>query len=84
MARHDKLIQRLLSRPKDFTYREVQRLLNGFGYMESPKGKTSGSRALFEQEGRKDILLHKPHPRPYLKQYAIKDLIDQLKEEGLV
>ena len=84
MAKHEKLVKRLLTRPKDFTWREVQRLMSGFGYAELSKGKTSGSRVQFYQQGRKPVDLHKPHPSPYLKTYAIKDLIDQLKQEGLI
>ncbi|MBQ6334959.1 MAG: hypothetical protein IJI46_07830 [Erysipelotrichaceae bacterium] len=30
------------------------------------------------------ILLHKPHPRKELLDYQVKQLIDQLEEEGLI
>ena len=47
MSKKDKLIARLLSRPKDFHYDEAKTLLLYFGFDESHKGKTSGSRVEF-------------------------------------
>lgn len=47
MSKKDKLIQRLKSKPKDFTYDEVRTLLNYLGFGESNKGKTSGSAVKF-------------------------------------
>ena len=58
--------------------------MNGLGYIELSKGKTGGSRTRFYKRGHKPIDFHKPHPSPYLKAYAIKDLIDQLEKEGLI
>ncbi len=51
----------------------------------SNKGRTSGSRVMFvsEQYNTK-ILLHKPHPRKGLLEYQIKQLIENLEEEGLL
>ena len=40
MGRRDKLIARLKSRPKDFTWDELVRLLDGLGYREVRLGKT--------------------------------------------
>ena len=49
------------------------------------KGKTSGSRIMFLSDKYKTkILLHKPHPRKELLEYQIKQLIEQLKQEGLL
>ena len=47
MTKIDKLIERLLSIPKDLTYTELSKILNYFGYIETTKGKTSGSRVMF-------------------------------------
>jgi len=30
------------------------------------------------------ILLHKPHPRPVMKIYMLKQVVEQLKKEGLL
>ena len=80
MGQKEKLIQRLKSRPKDFTFQEAETLL---GYLDN-KGKTSGSRVVFESTEHANILLHKPHPNNELKNYQIKQLITFLEQEGLL
>ena len=84
MSKKDKLIERLLKKPKDFTFAEAETLLNYFDYVRSNKGKTSGSRVIFIKEGCHAILLHKPHPRKELLDYQIKTLISVLEQEGLL
>ena len=44
MAKREKLIERLLSKPKDFTWDELTKVLNGLGYKQISAGKTGGSR----------------------------------------
>ena len=83
MSRNDKLIERLRSKPKDFTFNEARLLLESFGYAMSSSGKTSGSRVCFIR-GKKVFRMHKPHPRNELLAYQIKELIDELKQEGLL
>lgn len=78
MGTKEKLIKRLKSLPKDFTYDEAERLLTLFGYEKSNKGKTSGSRVLFFKSGRIPVFLHRPHPSNELKQYAVKQLLSEL------
>lgn len=83
MSQKEKLLKRLLSRPSDFTFDEVEALLAGFGYEKGSKGKTSGSRVLFfKKENGHKIILHKPHPRKVLPLYAVDDVIRGLKEGG--
>ena len=84
MGQKDKLIQRLKSRPKDFTFDEAETLLKYLDYLRSNKGKTSGSRVMFVSEEHPDILLHKPHPQKELKGYQIKQLLEILEQEGLI
>ncbi len=84
MGRKEKLIQRLKSKPKDFTFDDAEALLNYLDYIRSNKGKTSGSRVIFSNENHGDILLHKPHPQKELKAYQIKQLLGILKQEGLI
>lgn len=79
MSKKEKLIARLLSRPKDFHYDEAKVLLQYFDFVDNSKGRTSGSRVEFIR-GNDSILLHKPHPSGELKSYQIKQLIDTLKE----
>ena len=79
MGKREKLLKRLLSRPKDFTYEEAVTLLHGFGYVEDNKGKTSGSRVMFVR-GEKRLTLHKPHPGHILKPYQLLDIIDSIEK----
>jgi hypothetical protein len=82
MGTKEKLVDRLKSQPKDFTFEEAERLLTLFGYTKSNKGKTSGSRVMFIDEQKRKILLHKPHPGNILKTYALKDIIEKLIRNG--
>ena len=75
MSRKKKLIQKLLSNPKDFTWDELIRLLAMFGYQEQKTGKTGGSRRKFINNVGKMTSLHKPHPGNIVKEYLVKDLI---------
>ncbi|MDE5643293.1 MAG: type II toxin-antitoxin system HicA family toxin [Muribaculaceae bacterium] len=84
MGTKEKLITRFSSLPKDFTWDELTRLLAALGFAQTNKGKTSGSRVIFKSEGRKPIMLHKPHPGNIIKGYAIKQVYDYLKNEGLI
>lgn len=83
MSKKEKLIARLLGKPKDFHYNEAKALLEYFGFEERNKGKNSGSRVEFVN-GNNTILLHKPHPNGELKSYQVKQLIDTLKELKLI
>ncbi len=84
MGQKEKLILKLKSKPKDFTFDEAERLLAYFGYMRSNKGKTSGSRVMFVSGQFAPILLHKPHSRKELLEYQVKQLIEVLLQEGLI
>lgn len=84
MTKKDKLKERLLGRPTDFTWEELKTLLLSLGYKESNAGRTSGSRVRFISEIYSPILLHKPHPKPVIKMYMLKQIIEQLKKEGLL
>ncbi len=84
MSKKDKLIEKLKSKPKDFTYDELKTLLNYLGFYEYNKGKTSGSRVKFLNANDVKIVLHKPHPSNILKPYQIKDAIEILEKGGLI
>lgn len=84
MGQKEKLIQKLKTRPKDFTFEEAETLLKYLDYLCLNKGKTSGSRVMFVSEEHGSILLHKPHPQKELKAYQIKQLIETLEQEGLI
>ena len=84
MGQKEKLIQKLRSRPKDFTFQEAETLLGYLTYQRFNKGKTSGSRVLFYSEGHAPILLHKPHPSKELLEYQVRQLLETLEQEGLL
>ena len=84
LSRRDKLIERLLSRPSDFTFDELVTVLRSFGYSIARAGKTGGSRVAFADDKGDYIRLHKPHPRNILKQYQVDDIIAALMERGLL
>lgn len=84
MGQKEKLISRLKSHPKDFTFDEAAALLGYFSYSQSSKGKTSGSRVMFVSAQHPPIMMHKPHPRKELLAYQINQLISTLEQEGLI
>lgn len=82
MTKAEKLHNRFLSRPKDFTYSELLRLLRNLGYKEE---QGSGSRVVFSNDHNKHhIKLHKPHPGNVLKRYQIDLIIQELKSKNLL
>ena len=84
MGTKEKLRDRFLKMPSDFTFEEMQRLLEGYGYEKSNKGRTSGSRIIFKNGDKRPIMLHKPHPGNIVKGYAMKQVLDELREAGLI
>lgn len=82
MSSKDKLVERFLLLPSDFTFDELERLLKIFGYTKSNKGKTSGSRVVFKDQEEHPIMLHKPHPGNIVKQYALRQVKEELQSKG--
>jgi len=83
MSKKEKLIARLKSKPRDFTFDEAEALLLSLGFVKSNKGKTSGSRVLFERDGL-PVDMHRPHPGNELKGYQVLKMLKLLEKEGLV
>jgi len=84
MSTKEKLIERFKQQPNDFTFDELRKLLFIYGYCETNKGRTSGSRVAFYHDTLPPILLHKPHPNNTVKQYAMKQLLDFLSSNKLI
>ena len=85
MSQKEKLISKLKSNPKDFTFEEAETLLRYFTYHRSNKGRTSGSRVMFTSDKyQSKILLHRPHSRKELLDYQVKQLVEMLEQEGLL
>lgn len=83
MSKLGKAKERILLKPKDYTYTEAKYLLSQLGFVEYNKGRTSGSRVKFYRaEDEKIILLHKPHPSDVMTVGAVKDLAEYLVKIG--
>jgi hypothetical protein len=82
MSRQEKLLQRIASKPRDFTWSELCTLMASFGIQLT---KASGSARKFinpATDGRFNI--HEPHPSNILKVYQVHGAIDFLKQEGFL
>ena len=84
MGTKEKLIERFLTMPSDFTFDEIRTLLGYYGYEQTNKGKTSGSRVIFKNGNKRPIMLHKPHLGNIVKNYAMKQVYEDLKEAGFI
>jgi predicted RNA binding protein YcfA (HicA-like mRNA interferase family) len=82
MTKLEKLLNKFISRPRNFTYNELIRLLRGLGYEEL---QGSGSRIIFRnKEIKHSIKLHKPHPGNVLKRYQIDLIIQELNSKNML
>ena len=84
MSKKNKLVDKLLSIPSDFTWEELVKILTSLGYQEIKLGKTSGSRRRFVDKENNLILLHKPHPKNIVKKYVIRQVVDHLLQKGKI
>lgn len=85
MTRKDKLTERLLQRPRDFTWDELVRLLGSLGFEAVKGGKTGGSRQRFVHPASGAVIsLHRPHPHKELRSYQLDQVIEALQEEGFL
>ena len=84
MSKREKLIQRFLSKPVDFSWGELKSLLEGFGYSLRGGGTTGGSRVKFLHSHHPPVILHRPHPTQILKRYQVEQIVEFLKKEGLL
>lgn len=83
MSKKDKLIDRLLKKPKDFTFDEMESLLSYLGYELKQGGIGSGVK--FIRVGSNEVInYHKPHPSGILKRYVLEQVIEKLRKDGLL
>ena len=79
MSKIEKLVARIQTSPTDFTWDELVKVLNHYGFEVINKGETAGSRRAFVHPETKQIIrLHKPHPGTILKQYQLKEILELL------
>jgi len=83
VSKLQKMIHRIKQRPTDYTFEEACTLLKALGFSIDNKGKSSGSRLMFEKEG-VCIYIHKPHPQKEIKRYQLKQILEVLDREGLI
>lgn len=81
MSKNEKLLNRFLNKPKDFTWNEYVKIFSIYGF-ELKSG--SGSRRSFVNENKDIFHIHEPHPESIMKSYAIKQAIEWLTEKGLL
>lgn len=85
MAKIDTLLDKLCTKPTpaDFRFSDLRKIMTYFGYLESNKGATSGSRVKFyHPETQAVLLLHKPHPGDEMAKAAVDSVVKFLKEYG--
>ncbi|GAA4316493.1 type II toxin-antitoxin system HicA family toxin [Nibribacter koreensis] len=79
MSKLAKLIERLLTLPKDFTWEELTKLLRAREFEEQKRGKTGGSRRRYvHPETGQMLSFHEPHPSNIVKEYVLKYVIKEL------
>jgi hypothetical protein len=82
MSKLEKLVNRLTSQPKDFSWDELVSLLNQLNFK---KMEGSGSRVKFFNTEKNCLFqLHKPHSGKILKHYMIKEIWQRLTNEELI
>lgn len=79
MSKKDKLLEKLLSRPANFTWDEAVNLMKHHHFRLV---KQSGSRRVFRHDSGLKVFLHEPHPQNTLLDYAMEKLIDGLRSTG--
>lgn len=82
MSRKEKLIRRLLSDPKDFSWNELCALMKCLGY-ELECGAGSRRKFIAPDSGL-SVCMHEPHPSGILKRYQVRDIKENLQKNGLI
>ncbi len=82
MARTEKLLAKLTNRSGSFTWSELVKLLRRLGYQQV---EGAGSRIKFDNGDPNALIsLHRPHPGHEVKLYARKQIIETLRNGGVV
>ncbi len=82
MSKKEKLLRRLSSKPKDFTWSELVSLMTALGF-DMEKSSGSGRKFILEESGAV-LYIHEPHPAKVLKPYQVLDAIISLQREGFL
>ncbi len=79
MSKAEKILSRLLSYPKDFTWDELKIVMCQHNF-ELHTGSGSGRK--FIHESGYPFCIHEPHPGNIMKKYALKFAVNALREVG--
>lgn len=82
MSRKEKLLDRLLSKRADFTWDEAVTLMKQHGF--TVMGGSGSGRKFVHAATKVKVLIHKPHPGNIVKAYAQEDLIQGLRNSGVI
>jgi hypothetical protein len=80
MAKIEKLLKRLASRPVDFEWSELKAIMLHLGFELKATG--GSGRKFIHPERRSAHFIHEPHPSKVLKAYQVRDAVAFLTEEG--
>jgi hypothetical protein len=82
MAKIEKALKRLSSKPADFEWNEFKAIMQHFGF----ELKTTGGsgRKFIHSETRVSHFIHEPHPSGILKAYQVRDALAFLTKEGYI
>jgi hypothetical protein len=75
-----KAIERLLSKPVDYTWDELLSLMISLGFELRTAG--GSSRKFYDPATKALFFLHEPHPSKVLKAYQVRAAIQFLRNEG--
>jgi hypothetical protein len=82
VSKKTKLLERLKSRPKDFTWDETLKLMRLCGFERV--NKPGSARMFVHVATRIKVRLHEPHPRNTLLPYMVDELMEGLRSVGEV
>lgn len=82
MSKKNKLIDRLRSRPKNFTWEETTKLMGLCGFKVFNARGGGAGRMFIHERTRQKVRLHEPHPHNTLLPYMVDQLIEGLLAAG--
>jgi len=86
MAKHDKALERICASPtpSDIRWEELVSVLRHFGY-DLLKSKRGGSRRKFHNPKTGHIIsIHEPHPSSIVARCYVDQIVEVLKDRGLI
>ena len=82
MSKKEKMVKRILSKPKDYTINELDSLMHLCNCLKNNRGGSSGSAIKYIGKGKHELRIHRPHPSNIVPRYVIEAAISFLQEEG--